>query len=942
LRILTFDLGCAELNSIFFPATTDDGAHVVPASIQSSQDPARGLLRVIERSIYRGPNLYSLRPMVRIRLDIGALEARPSNTLPDFSTRLLALLPGLRNHHCSKGRPGGLVERLETGTWFGHIAEHVAIELQSLAGARVSRGKTRSVPGQSGIYDVLYEYVDERAALLAGAQALQLLRGLLPDDLSTLDGLHHLPQSILAGDASVEAIVAELAKIIRASAFGPSTQAIVDAARRRCIPVRRLDTHSLLQLGYGSRQKRLRASITGETAHIAVEIAGDKQLTRTLLADAALPVPRGVLVRSIEDARREAARLRMPLVIKPLNANHGRGVTLNIGNSDDLEAAFTLARSHGPRVIVEEQLPGVDHRFLVVGGKVVAVARRDPAAVVGDGRRTVTDLIAEANDDPRRGVGHENMLTRITLDVAALAVLDAQGLDPASVPALNQKVRIRDTANLSTGGTAEDCTDTVHPENIFVAEQAAAAVGLDVAGLDFLSPDITRPVSKTGGGIVELNAAPGLRMHLAPTSGQPRDVGQAIVDHLFPRPRASRIPVIAITGTNGKSTTSRMVSRILRASGLNVGLTSTSGIYINDQLIRAADASGPKSARMVLGNPTVDAAVLETARGGILREGLGFDRCDVGCVLNITEDHMGLKGIHTLGDLADVKAVVVEAVKRRGVSVLNADDPLVVKISRRARGRICWFSMQGRDEKLDRHIAEGGMAVILDAENDRQDIVFYRDGTRHKVIGAAEIPATQGGAAAFNTANALAATAIAAAIDIRSEDIATGLASFTTSWEDSPGRLNILERHGVTVIVDYAHNPAAVQALAAFLDTMRQPGRRFIGTYSVPGDRRDADLIGMGQLTARIFDELVFRETPDGRGRPRGEINAMMSRGAIEGGVPETRIHRIIDEAEATRFALNLAQRGDVVVLSPSQVAMVWDIVTHFEPVWYQAELIDV
>jgi len=929
-------MGRFHLNQGLFSATPDDNGLVLSASDSIASPGPAGPLRIIERAVYRGPNIYSLRPMVRIRVDLGALEARPSDTLPNFAQRLLDLLPGLRTHHCSKGRTGGLVERLIAGTWFGHVAEHVAIELQALAGARISRGKTRSVPRQPGVYDILYDYIDERAALLAGAHAMRLLARLLPDDLAAQHGLNLLPASGLPADAGVEEIVEELARIIKASAFGPSTQSIVDAARRRGIPVRRLDSQSLLALGYGSRQKRMRASITGGTSHVAVEIAGDKQLTRTILADAALPVPRGVVVRSIEDARREASRLRMPLVVKPLSANHGRGVTLNIRSLDDVDNAFALARSHGTRVIVEEQLPGTDHRFLVIGGKVAAVARRHAAAIVGDGSRTITDLIAEANADPRRGMGHETVMTRITLDAAALAVLASQGLEPGSIPEPDQYVRVRDTANLSTGGTAQDCTDEVHPENIFVAEQAAAAVGLDVAGIDFLSPDISRPVSETGGGIVELNAAPGLRMHLAPSSGQPRDVGQAIVDHLFPRPRASRIPVVAVTGTNGKSTTVRMVGRILRASGLNVGLTSTSGIYVNEHLIRAADASGPKSARMVLGNPTVDAAVLETARGGILREGLGFDRCDVGCVLNVTEDHMGLKGIHTVKDLADVKSVVVEAVKRRGVSVLNADDPLVVKMSRHARGRICWFSMRGHDRMVDRHIAGGGMAVTLEEENDGQMIVLHRDAASSRVIAAGDIPATQRGAAAFNTANALAATAIAAALGISLDVIATGLASFTTSWEDSPGRLNIIERHGRTVIVDYAHNPAAVQALAAFLDTLRRPGRRFIGTYSVPGDRRDADLIGMGQLTASIFDELVFRETPDGRGRPPGEINAMMSRGALDGGLPAAHIHRVIDEAEATRFALNLARSGDVVVLSPSQVSMVWDIVTSFEPAGHE------
>ncbi|WP_249341672.1 cyanophycin synthetase [Sphingomonas sp. 3P27F8] len=669
------------------------------------------------------------------------------------------------------------------------------------------------------------------------------------------------------------------------------------------------------------------------TSHIAVETAGNKQLTRQLLRDAALPAPRGIVVRTLADAKAQAPRLTAPLVVKPLNANHGRGVTLNVSNATDLEAAFAAARLHGPRVIIEEQIAGDDHRFLVVGGKVVAVARRLPATVTGDGITDVDALVLRANKDPRRGVGHENVLTRLVIDDAAAAVLAAQGLTRASVPAEGQVVRLRDTANLSTGGTAEDCTDRVHPDNIFVAEQAAAAIGLDVAGIDFLSPDISRTVDQTGGGIVEINAAPGLRMHLAPSSGQARDVAGPIVDHLFPRARDSRIPVIAITGTNGKSTTARMVARIFRDAGMTVGLTSTSGVYINDRLIRSADASGPKSARMVLANPTVDVAVLETARGGILREGLGFDRCDVGCVLNVTEDHLGIKGIDTVDDLANVKSVVVEAVKRRGVSVLNADDRKPRRMQRHARGRICWFSMRPISEELARHIEAGGLAVVREQRGEMENLVLYRDGERHVVTTTNDIPSTQSGAAAFNTENALAATAIAAALAIAPDVIARGLANFTTSYADSPGRLNIVERHGITVIVDYAHNPAAVTALGRYLATLRRPGRRFIGTYSVPGDRRDEDLIGMGKLAASLFDELVFRETPDGRGRPRGEINALMSNGAIEGGLSEDRIHRVVEEGAATLFALRLARPGDVVVISPTQIDMVWQLVNDFGPV---------
>jgi cyanophycin synthetase len=875
--------------------------------------------------------------MVRIRVDLGMLEAHPTNTLPGFNTAVLALLPGLAEHHCSKGRVGGLIERMAQGTWLGHVAEHVALEVQSLAGAAVTRGKTRSVARHPGVYDILYEYRDEQAALLAGLHALRIVTKMLPPNFRQLSGEHLLPATTIDRDASMAAIIAEIRSALHKTSLGPSSQAIVDAARCRGIPVLRLDDRSLIQLGHGRRQQRIRASVTGQTSHVAVELAGDKQMTRQLLRDAALPAPRGVVTRTVEEAVREARRLAKPWVVKPLNANHGRGVTLQVTSEEHLVDAFAIARTHSTRVIVEEQLTGDDHRFLVIGGKVVAVARRLPAAVEGDGISAIVTLVASANSDPRRGTGHQNVLTRIVVDEAVERVLAAQGLTPASVPDAGRLVRLRETANLSTGGTAQDCTDIVHPDNIFVAEQAAAAIGLDVAGIDFISPDITRPVSETGGGIIEVNAAPGLRMHFAPSSGTPRDVGAPIVDLLFPRASASRIPIVAITGTNGKSTTARMVARILREQGKTVGLTSTTGIYINERLIKTADASGPKSARMVLTNPTVDAAVLETARGGILREGLGFDHCDVGCVLNVTEDHLGLKGINSVQDLANVKSVVVEAVARRGCSVLNADDPLTRRMARDARGHLCWFSMSAPVGLVQEHIDAGGIAVTREKDGGDDVVVLYRAGERQVVIAVANIPATLGGAAAFNTENALAATAMTAALGVDVTLIAAALSSFTTSYAESPGRLNIVERGGITVVVDYAHNPAAVTALSRYLDTLRRPGRRFIGVYSVPGDRRDEDLVGMGTLAASIFDELVFRETPDGRGRPRGEINAMMSQGALQGGLPPERIHRIVDEAQATRFSLTLARPGDIVVLSPSQVDLVWNIVCAFEPSVEQA-----
>jgi cyanophycin synthetase len=890
-------------------------------------------ITILERAVYRGSNLFSRRPMVRIRIDLGPLEYRPTDSLPGFATRLIHLFPGLAAHHCSVGRSGGLIERMEQGTWLGHVAEHVALELQSVAGAQVTRGKTRSVVGGPGQYDILFEYLDEQAALLAGLHALRWVASLLPEQLSNLAGERVLPASVVTPSDGLDATIAEIHAAIRKTALGPSTRAIVDAARRRGIPVLRLDDRSLIQLGYGRRQCRIRASVTGQTSHVAVELAGDKQLTRELLRAAGLPAPRGAVTRSIDEARIEARRLSWPVVVKPLNANHGRGVTLNVRDNDQLATAFAAARVHAPRVIVEEQLSGDDYRFLVIGGKVVAVARRLPAAVTGDGMSDIEALVERENADPRRGTGHENVLTKLVIDPAVERVLADQGLAPKSIPTAGQTVVLRETANLSTGGTAEDCTDVVHPDTIFLAEQVAATIGLDVAGIDFLSPDITRPVSETGGGVVEVNAAPGLRMHLAPSTGTPRDVAGPIVDLLFARPSASRIPIVAITGTNGKSTTARMVARILRETGKKVGLTNTSGVYVGDRLVRPSDASGPKSARMVLTNPTVDAAVLETARGGILREGLGFDRCDVGCVLNVTEDHLGIKGINSVEDLANVKSVVVEAVARRGHSVLNADDLLTRAMTRHARGTICWFSIAGPGGFIAEHIAGGGMAAVCEPIDGDDHILIYDRGERHVVMPVAEIPATLGGAAAFNTENALAATAMATALGVAPTTIAAALSGFSTTFEESPGRLNIVDRGGVTVIVDYAHNPAAVTALGRYLATLRRPGRRMIGTFSVPGDRRDEDLIGMGTLAATIFDELVCRETPDGRGRPRGEINALMSRGAIAGGLAPEHVHRIVEESEATLFSLSRARPGDVVVLSPSQINLVWDLVMNFMPI---------
>jgi cyanophycin synthetase len=866
--------------------------------------------------------------MIRLRLDLGALEGWPTNRLPDFVESLLNVLPGLARHGCSYREPGGLVQRMREGTWLGHVIEHVALELQTMAGVPVSRGKTRSVKGQAGVYDILYCFVDSVSGLAAGRAAIELVHGLLPRDLKGVSGLDRVAEPIANDPVDVATIVSVLRRLVTKNGFGPSTKSIVDEALRRGIPVLRLNDASLVQFGYGSRQQRIRASVTGATSLIGAELAGDKAAAKVLLEDAGLPVPSGRAVRSLDEAMAAARQLRWPVVVKPLNGNHGRGVTTGVTNTETLKAAFTEAVRTSRSVIVERELPGNDHRILVVNREVVAAAERIPARVTGDGQHSVAALIDAVNSDPRRGDGHENVLTRIAVDSAVRAMLESQGFDLGSIPRHNQVVRLRGTANLSTGGTAIDRTDAIHPDNAEIAIQAAAIIGLDVAGIDMLTPDISQSVRETGGGIVEVNAAPGLRMHLQPSEGTPRDVARPIVASLFPRRHRSRIPIFAITGTNGKSTTARMVARILCEAGYRVGLTSTSGVYIDGRLQVAGDSSGPKSARMVLRNPTVDAAVLEAARGGILREGLGFDRCDVGAVLNVSADHLGLKGIDTVEDLARVKSIVAESVARRGYAVLNADDPLTRKMARHAGGQIVWFSSRvdtAATEPIRSHVDAGGMAVVQEGG----DIILYKFG-RNVVVPVTDVPSTLGGAAEFNIANALAATAITASFGISTDIIALALRAFTTSFEDSPGRLNILDAHGIRIIVDYAHNPAALAALGRLVDHLRRPGARAFGMVSIPGDRRDQDLIEMGALASDIFDEIMFREAPDGRGRPVGSINALMTEGAIAAGKAPQYVHRLVNEEDATDECLRRARPGDLVVLMPTDVDGIWQRVTEF------------
>jgi cyanophycin synthetase len=893
-------------------------------------------LRIIETRVLRGPNMWSRSPAINLLVDLGMLEDYPSNTIPGFNRGLLELVPTLEDHACSLGRRGGFISRLEEGTWLGHISEHVALELQSLAGTEAHAGKTRGVPGERGRYNVVYEYRDEDVGREAGILAVALVNHIIAPEEAPLDFAEELENLI---------------RLAERRAFGPSTQALVDEAISRDIPIIRLNRSSLVQLGQGVHQQRVRATMTSQTSAIGVDIASDKSLTNSLLSSAGLPVPRSRVVHTEDGAVEAAAQIGYPVVVKPLDGNHGRGVALDLRNDDDVRRAFATAydESRNGDVVVETFVSGNDYRVLVIGGKLAAVAERVPAGVTGDGKHNVRELVDLENTDPRRGIGHERVLTRIRITAGAEELVRKQGLELDSVPAKGQRVMLAATGNMSTGGTAIDRTHEAHPDNIEIAETAARVVGLDIAGIDFITPDITVPVREKGGAIVEVNAAPGFRMHTNPTEGEPQYVAKPVIDLLFAPGSNARIPVIGVTGTNGKTTTVRMIGHILKLMGRRVGMTTTDGIVIDGRLIKKGDMSGPRSAQMVLQNPSVDTAVFEVARGGILREGLGYDRNDVAVVTNVTADHLGLRGVETVQQLAHVKSVLVEAVPRTGTAVLNADDPLVARMARQCRGRVVYFSMaqsqaeEGYD-RIDGHAGRGGAAMVLQQTDDGELIVLRHADRTMPLLYTHLIPATFGGRARMNVANALAAAASAWAAGAHLHDIRQGLRTFSTSFFQAPGRLNEVPIDGKRVILDYCHNVDGMRRLAEFVGLMMAGnGRatsdangdgsaarqgRAVGVIGMPGDRRDEDHLEFGRIAAHAFDEIIVREDRNRRGRKPGESAELVKQG-IEKGMAEqagrtTTIKIVTDEQEAAATAIRDADAGDLVMLCSDDIAAVY------------------
>lgn len=850
-------------------------------------------MRVSEIQTLAGPNICSHRPVLAMKIFLDELMDKESREMRGFNERLLQLLPGLREHHCAQGRPGGFLERLNTGTYFGHLIEHVALELTDLAGVPVTHGKTRPA-GEPGSYRIFIEYQAQQGTKFLMRAAVEIVDYLLGGEI------YPLAEKI-----------EEARKLIARTELGPSTKAIVEAATRRNIPWRRIGEGSLVQLGYGHRRQFIQAAMTSQSSAIAVEIACDKDLTKTLLRQASLPVPEGAVVETEEDAVITLLELSAPVAVKPWDGNQGKGVSLNLTTAAQVEQAFHQARQYSSRVIIEQMLRGRDYRVLVVNGQLVAACERVPAHVVGDGVHTINLLIEIVNQDPARGDGHDKSLTRITIDPPMVEFLRRRNLSLNHLPATGERVFLRECANLSTGGTARDVTDLVHPEMRQLCERAARAIGLDVCGIDLILQDISEP-PQAGDGIVEVNAAPGLRMHSSPSEGQGRQVGDAIIATLYPAGDEGRIPIVAITGTNGKTTITRMIGQALTAQKKVVGMTTTDGIFVNNERVLRGDTTGPQSAWTVLSDPRVEVAVLETARGGIVRRGLGYDWSDVAIISNIRGDHLGQDGIESLDDLVYVKSLVAERVRAGGTLVLNADDERLAQLMEiervnRTPKQVVWFSLRPHHVLIRRHLAAGGTAFIY----QHGSLVEATKEAQIPIVQAAQIPVTFAGAAEFQIANALAAAAACRALGLTHEEIAAALSEFRGD-EHNAGRANLYQIGDSYALLDYGHNPDAFAAIGRM--AANWSGRNVVGVIGVPGDRNNETIEQAGRAAADSFQRIIIKEDSDRRGRRAGEVAELLRR-AVKSFAPESDCRVVLNEAEAISLALRELRPGEVAVI---------------------------
>jgi cyanophycin synthetase len=844
-------------------------------------------MKIIEIKILRGPNYWSnyRNKLIAMKLDLEELEERPTNKIDGFSERIEKLIPSMFQHRCSRGHEGGFFERVKEGTWMGHVIEHIALEIQTLAGMECGFGRTRGT-GKEGVYNVVFSYKEENVGVYAANAAVKIAEALI-------EGLEY----DLINDIKT---MREMREKFR---FGPSTGSIVDEAVSRNIPFIRLNNQSLVQLGYGKNQVRFRATMTDKTSSIAVDLASNKEETKKMLSDAAIPVANGMCISDISEIETVINRVGFPLVFKPLDGNHGKGASINVKTKEEALVAFEHAKKYSRKIIVEKFISGFDFRILVINHRFIAAALREPAHVIGDGVSTIEQLIALENQDERRGYGHENVLTEISIDRETHDVLSKLNYTLETILEKGEKCYLKGTANLSTGGTSTDVTDIVHPTNIFIFERISRVIGLDICGIDVMAHNLNEPLEVTGGVVIEVNAAPGFRMHLAPANGLPRNVAAPVIDMLYPVGKSFTIPIIAVTGTNGKTTTTRLISHIVKNNGYRVGFTTSDGIYVQNSMLTKGDTTGPISAEFILKDPTVDFAVLETARGGILRSGLGFNKCDVAVITNIQEDHMGLSDINTLSDMARVKGVVARAVKRDGYAVLNADNKYCVSISKTVDCNIAYFSIDEKNSIVIEHCKKGGIAAIY--ENGY--ITIQKGEWKFRVEKASHIPLTFGGRVTFMIYNVLAATLATYVYGFTIEDIKLNLATFIPSAAQTPGRMNIFEFKEFKVLIDFAHNADGFKGIKEFLSTIESPYK--IGIITGTGDRRDDDIRNMGRISAEMFDHIIIRQDKFLRGRKAEDIVKLLVEGIHESN-PQQSYEYIPKEVEALNHAFSLAKKG--------------------------------
>jgi cyanophycin synthetase len=863
-------------------------------------------MKIIEIKVLRGPNYWSVRrnKLIQMVLDLEELENRPTNTIDGFRNSLESMFPSMIEHRCSVGEKGGFFLRVEEGTWMGHVIEHIALELQTLAGMETGFGRTRGT-GKDGEYYVVFNYTEEEAGVFAAKSAVAIAQALIDNT-----------------EYDVAADIMTLREIRERTRLGPSTGCIVDEAAKRGIPFIRLNKQSLVQLGYGVNQKRIRATIASTTSNIAVDIAGNKSETKNLLGSAEIPVPKGDVVRTEEELRKAIDYIGYPVVIKPIDGNHGKGNTTNIMNWEQAIPAFEAAKVYGRNVIVEKYITGFDFRVLVIDYKFICAALRTPASVLGDGINTIQYLIDETNKDPRRGYGHEKVLTQITIDQFTHKMLNDKGYSLDTIPGENELVLLKPTANLSTGGTSTDVTDEVHPSNIAMCERIAKIIGLDICGIDIMATDLRNPVTQNGGCVLEVNAAPGFRMHIDPSLGLPRNVAEPVVEMLFPKGHPGTIPIVAITGTNGKTTTTRLTAHIAKTAGYKVGYTTSDGVYIQNQMMVKGDCTGPVSAQFVLKDPTVDFAVLECARGGILKNGLAFRHCDVAIVTNISADHIGLRGISTMDQMAKVKAVVPKTVLKSGYAILNAEDDLVYAMHKELDCNVAFFSMDEKNPRIIKHCKKGGYASIY--ENGY--ITIMKGTWKVRVIKVSEVPITYGGKATHNIMNCLPAV-LASYLwrNIKIDDIKLALQTFLPSPTQTPGRLNLFQFKNFKFLVDFAHNPAGLELLCDFMNKL--DGTPKVGIISGTGDRRDDDIRELGRISAKYFDEIIIRQDKHLRGRTAEEMVALLVEGINEGKTKEIPIEIIYNEKEAIMYAYNSAKPGSLITIMCDVVAEALDLI---------------